>query len=56
MHLSGRGLSGYLSLGMEVFLNLLIVIDTSCSRSQPRRLSGFFDAGGGSTLDVEAFS
>lgn len=32
------------SLGIDVFLNLLIVTDTSWSKSQPRKLSGFFGA------------
>lgn len=34
----------HLSLGTDVFLNRLIVMETSRSRSQPRRLSGFLGA------------
>jgi len=34
----------YRSLGTDVFLNLLIVTDTSWSKSQPRKLSGFLGA------------
>ena len=45
-----------LSLGMEVFLNLRMVTETSCSRSQPRRLSGFLQGVPGSDFDVEALS
>lgn len=53
-HLGGGGSD--LSLGIEVFLNLRMVTDTSCSRSQPRRLSGFLEGVAGSDLDVEALS
>lgn len=45
-----------LSLSIDVFLNLLIVTETSCSRSQPRRFSTFFEGVGLSVFKAEAFS
>lgn len=46
----------YLSLGTEVFLNLLIVTETSCSKSQPRRFSAFFEGPGVSVFTADTFS
>lgn len=45
-----------LSFGTDVFLNLLIVTETSCSRSQPRRFSTFFDWAEASVFPVDIFS
>lgn len=46
----------YLSLAMDVFLNLLIVTESSCNRSQPRRFSAFFNEAGLSDFTAGAFS
>lgn len=45
-----------LSLAMDVFLNLLIVTESSCNRSQPRRFSAFFNEAGLSDFTAGAFS
>lgn len=45
-----------LSLATDVFLNLLIVTESSCNRSQPRRFSAFFKEAGLSVFPAGAFS
>lgn len=45
-----------LSLATDVFLNLLIVTESSCNRSQPRRFSAFFREAGLSVFPAGVFS